>query len=173
MHWERIGVGPVKLEGPTITWKHLTFFLEILTRCTLLFQEHIGKKSKLFIPFFFFFFSNADADVQKTFGSTRRAILQVRKGRGSQGNMKFTGETPRGRARESGGRTVVEPTVKEQAGRGSPQKNWGAAGGTRVSNALSGQVKYNQGGSVLDFRNKQFMEFRMLEAEGNIELGMK
>lgn len=42
-----------------------------------------------------------------------------------------------------------------------------------MSNALSGQVKYNQGGSVLNFRNKQVMEFRMLEAEGNIELGMK
>lgn len=120
MHWERIRVGPVKLEGPTITWNHLTFFLEILSRCTSLFQEHIGKKSKLFIPFFF---SNADTDVQKTFGSTRRAILQVRKGRESQGNMKFTGKTPRGKARESGGRAVVEPTVKEQAGRRSPQKN--------------------------------------------------
>lgn len=68
---------------------------------------------------------------------------------------------------------VTEPTCKEQAGRRSLQKNWGAARGAEVSNTLSDQVKYNQGYSVVDFKNKEIMEFRVLKAESKIELGMK
>lgn len=69
---------------------------------------------------------------------------------------------------------VTEPTFEEQAGRRrSLQKNWGTARGAGVSNTLSDQVKYNQGYSVVDFKNKEIMEFRVLKAESKIELGMK
>lgn len=36
----------------------------------------------------------------------------------------------------------------------------------------AGQFKYNRALSAIDFRYKEFMEFRVLEAESKIELGM-